>query len=455
MNDKLKDLFNIPLQIDWHEGMLLSQHHFQQNDLRFESLVTHQVRLLSQYHYGVFHLRLDNTVLTDGVYRIVEIEAVLPDGLIFSYDANNELKLAPIEINIAEHMAEDDVDATVYLCINESDIQKSPMSGQHPRFYAVDGEQVSDYNHEDNKIKIPRLFPNVFLSINKTPELCSSFPLARIQRVSGVYSIKNWTPPCFFIRKHFPLWERCRKLTNTIREKAVFLAEKIKRQNLFIGSEQMLKQLLFVLPGLEALVYSDFIRPYDLYKELAKVLGAVSVLRVGEVPPSMHAYNHSDIDGTVYPIVTLIEHYLSTIERGFSIITMQKKERFFYYFLSSTDISRCKENVIYAGVRCNNENYKYIENWMDSAVIVSDFAIEKVRERRTNGAKRCIADSSAQAKILPGMNVMLFEIYLDEKCIKGEQNFHIFNPGDNEMIRPVEITLYIPSEKEHAINSAA
>ena len=459
VTDKLTELFHIPLRINWHEGMLLSQHHFQQNDKRLETLVLHHVLLLSQYHYGVFHLKLDETVMPDGLYRILEIEAALPDGMLFSYSVNDELKLHPIEINIAETMPDGNSTATIYLCITKSSSFKSPMSGQHPRFYAIEGTNVKDDNFEDNEIKIPRLFPNVFLKIDEIPDICSGFPLAKIQRVNGVYSVKNWTPPCFFIRKHFPLWERCQKMAFAIREKTVFLAEKIKNQmgnnSVFAGTEQMLKQLLMILPGFEALVYSDYIRPYDLYKELAKVLGAVSVLRPSDVPPSMHPYNHSDIDGSIYPIMTLIEHYLSTIERGFTIVTMQKKDRFFYHYLSQAEIANCTDGVIYAGIRCMSENYKYIENWMSGAVIVSDFAIENVRERRTNGAKRTLADSVTQAKILPGLNVMLFEIVLDEKCIKSEQNFHIFNPGDNQMIRPVEITLYIPSECKYDIQHAA
>ncbi|MDR0630540.1 MAG: type VI secretion system baseplate subunit TssK, partial [Holosporales bacterium] len=85
--------FPIPLNINWHEGMLLSQHHFQQNDLRNFHVLTSQIRLLSANHFGVRHLRTDKVALSDGLYRINELELVFPDGLIFSFFPNKHKEL--------------------------------------------------------------------------------------------------------------------------------------------------------------------------------------------------------------------------------------------------------------------------------------------------------------------------------------------------------------------------
>jgi hypothetical protein len=51
------------------------------------------------------------------------------------------------------------------------------------------------------------------------------------------------------------------------------------------------------------------------------------------------------------------------------------------------------------------------------------------------------------ARILPGAGITLFEIDIDSSFIKGEQNIHIFNPGNNSKVRPINVILYLPREK--------
>jgi type VI secretion system protein ImpJ len=448
--------FPIPFNINWHEGMLLSQHHFQQNDLRYEQILAHQIKLLSSIHFGVCHLRIDNVALPNGIYRINEIEAIFPDGLILSYFPDDTNKLKPIEVNVKSLMKRDQNEATVYLSILKSNSDSSPLLSNPPRFYSLDVGYTKDDNILDNEVKIPRLFPNAFLSIDEIPNSCIGFPLCKIIKIEGVYHIKNWTPPCFFIAKHFPMWERCRKLALSLREKVTFLSEKLKNQtgslNAITGTEQILKQLLMVLPSFEALIYSDQIRPYDLYQELSRTLGIVSVLIPMDIAPIMRPYNHENIDFSIYPLIDMIDHYISIVERGFTTITMDKKERFFYHYITQDDLEACTDGKIYIGVRA--ELNSDVLSWMDNAIIVSDVAIENVREKRVKGAKRSISSNDMFCKIMPGFGVLLFEITLDNTFIKGEQNLHIFNPGDSATNRPLEITVYIPKEKSRIKNAA-
>jgi type VI secretion system protein ImpJ len=452
-----KKIFPVPLGINWHEGMLLSQHHLQQNDLRQFHVLAHQIRLISSIHFGVCHLRIDNVAFADGLYRINEIEAVFPDGLIYSYFPDENVKLRSLEANLTTSMGRSKTEVTIYLTIAESIGNVSPILSNPPRYYSVYGGYIADENIPDNEIKIPRLFPNACLSIDTIPEMCIGFPLCKINRIDGVYSIKNWTPPCFFIAKHFPLWERCSMLALSLREKATFLSERLSnssgKTNIRTGTEQLLKQILMILPPFEALVYSDNIRPYELYEELAEILGAVSVFRPTDMIPVMHPYNHNDIDGSIYPLMNIIEKYISIIDRGFSVLAMNKKERFFYYYINTQDIALCSSTLcngnIYVGLKgSNNNSYSKTEAWMMNAVLVSDFAVDNVRDKRIKGATRSIANEEIVSQIMPGNGVILFEVYLDNNFIMPEQNIHVFNPGDSENTRPIEINLYIPRQKQ-------
>lgn len=426
--------------------MLLSQHHFQQNDLRNFHVLAHQIRLLSSNHYGVCHLRTDNVALTDGIYRIEEIEAVFPDGLILSFFPNKVQNLKPLEISLKNQNIDEDI--TIYLVIAESIEGISPITGNPARFYSIEGDEVQDENISENSIKIPRLFPNAFLHIgNSVPEFCIGFPLQKIVSVDGVFKIKNWTPPCFFIERHFPLWKQCANLAISIREKATYLAEKTKNatnESIANDSWNILGKLVQILPGIEALVYSNEIRPYELYQELAEVLGSVSTIIPTDIIPIMQPYDHSNIDSCLYPIIKLIEHYLNSVERGFSLIYFKKKEKFFYHYLSLNEMASVVDQKLYVGLkRTKTHDTGEIESWMKNAVIVSDFSVENVRLKRTKGADRRILPPEVVSKILPGNGVTLFEIDINSSFIKPEQNIHIFNPG-NIGAQPEEIILYLP-----------
>jgi predicted component of type VI protein secretion system len=390
--------------------------------------------------------------MTDGLYRIRELEAVFPDGLIFSFFPERQAGLRPLEIDLTKCMSEDENEATIYLSIAEISDEISPILGHPARFYSIDGGMVADDNIKENEVKIPRLFPNGFLHVgDSSSEFCTGFPLCKVIRIDGVYHVKNWTPPCFLIERHFPIWQRCEKLAISVREKAVYLAEKLKNSSIGTDSYEtstILKQILSIMPGLEALVYSNEIRPYELYRKLSEVLGSVSVLIPTDIVPVMKPYDQRDIDSCLYPIIELVEHYISTVERGFSVMPFNRKERFFYHYLSQKHLDHAVSGKLYIGLKSQKTvDISEIDTWLRDAVIVSDFAIDTVRTKRIKGATRTFLKQDIVSRILPGVGVTLFEIEVDDRFIRGEQNLHIFNPGGSAAQQPSEIILYLPREK--------
>jgi type VI secretion system protein ImpJ len=445
--------FPIPLDINWHEGMLLSQHHFQQNDLRNFHIPAYHVRLITSNHFGVQHLRIDDTALSNGLYRISEIDAVFPDGLIFSFFPSDHKELRPLEIDVKQSMTHDKSEITIFIVIAEANNNTSPVLGNPARYYSLDDALVPDHNIRENEIRIPRLFPNAFLHIGDSiPESCTGFPLCKIIRTDGVFYVKNWTPPCFFIKNTFPLWKKCHTLTKSLREKAVFLSERLKNsvyEGVFSDTQNILSRIIIALPRLESIIYSNEIHPYSLYEELANVLGSVAVLIPTEIFPVIQTYNHNDIDSCLYPIIELIEHYVSTVERGFVVIQFNKNDIFFHHYLKTDDLDMCTSGYLYVGIKVSESiDPSDIENWMNEAVIVSDFAVDAVRVKRTKGAERKIMNRGDMAKLLPDAGVIIFQVKIDPNFIRAEQNIHIFNPGGNSKVKPAGVTLYIPRGKD-------
>ncbi len=432
----------IPLMINWHEGMLLSQHHFQQNDSRIFQTISFQMQSISKNNYGIKHLVYDKNTLSNGVYRIEELEAVFPDGLIITYYPKLQNGLKKIEINL-ENCIVNNNSILIYIAVTKLTQDTSPVIGERPRFYELDDGHVKDNNLETNEISIPRLFPNVFLCTgDNLQEFCIGFPICLINVNSNIYSVSDWTPSCLYINKNTRLHNICIELIKLLKEKLTINSSELEIQ-------MIVNSIKLILPTLEAMLYSNNLKPYDLYIELTRILGAVSIIKNNEILPPIMPYNHNDIDSCIFPLIKLINDYIYYIDKEYIILHFNKRERFFYKYLTTNDINSIKNNKIYIGVKGEKlTTINDIELWLKESIIVSDFALEQVRTKRIQGASRNILDKNTAVKLMPSSGVVLFEIDLDKKYIKEEQNLHIFNPGNSSDFTPTDIILYLPKNEE-------
>ena len=431
----------IPLTINWHEGMLLSQHHFQQNDSRVFQISSFQMDCISHNNYGIKHLVYDKNALSNGIYRIEELEAIFPDGLIITYYSKLQKGLKPIEINLDNCIVNNNI-ILIYLVITKVLQDISPVSGEHPRFYEVETESVKDNNLDTNEISIPRLFPNAYLYSGDTlPEFCTGFPICLINTGIGLPSVSDWTPPCLYINRNSKIHSICIELVKSLREKLTITETDLEIQRILFN-------IKLILPTLEAILFSNNLKPYDLYVELTRILGAVSIIKPDEILPPIIPYNHNDIDGCIYYLIKSINEYISCIDKNYTILHFNKRDRFFYKYLTSNDIDSINNNKIYIGIKGEKlNNINDIELWLKESIIVSDFALDQVRTKRIQGASRNIMDKNTASKLMPSSGVVLFEIDLDKKYIREEQNLHIFNPGNSSGFTPIDIILYLPKHE--------
>ena len=70
----------MPKKPIWTEGLLVSQHHFQQQDRYHEALLQERMRSLFQYDWGVMELAVDERAVTSGQFRLQRFAAIWPDG---------------------------------------------------------------------------------------------------------------------------------------------------------------------------------------------------------------------------------------------------------------------------------------------------------------------------------------------------------------------------------------
>ncbi len=438
-DDKMARTPVIP-EIQWHEGMLLSPQHFQQLELRNQQILAYHLNRLSPFYWGIHHFKLDPVVLGAGLIRLLEIDAVMPDGLIINRHSDSEF---PLELDLTflkEDLSKGDL--TVYLTVPERTVTSSPVTGEWPRYISADGVEVLDDNTPDNVIRIPRLLPKVSLMAGFAPPTRYEYiPLARVTYQDEAYLLTPYMPPCFIVHHNSPLGGRCATLTLKMREKASYLAEKWQTQigtELMRGTGDLLRPLAESLPLLEAMVGTGKTHPYDLYLALCTIAGRLATLRLSQAIPAFPSYHHNDILKTIDPLLDWIERIINSIEKSYIILPFNQNDRLFYYKLP-----RSWSGNLLIGVRTPpTMDASEMAEWVRECVIASERHLESARMRRVTGAAREILKEEELADLMPGSGFQLYCIYMDPHYITPGENLMIFHAADQPHKRPSGIVLY-------------
>jgi type VI secretion system protein ImpJ len=440
-----KKLSSILPIIQWHEGMLLSPHHFQQTEIRNFQMLSQQISLLSSCHWGVQALQIDPIVLPEGTVRILEVGAIMPDGLIASYNAAMS-DIPPLEIDLTpfkDNVGKDGL--TVSLCLPGRMPNVSPIAGDNPRFYSIEWPAVKDENTDDNPLSIPRLFPRLFLHVGEPyPPLSSGFPILKIGYVDECFVQMPFTPPCFFVERDMPLWVKCAETVQKIREKVSFLTERWESQvgtPLAYETESMLKPLMMALPIFEMIIHSAAVSPYRMYQQLCETIGHLCTLRLSQVPPVLTPYDHNNINGCFFPLLNLIHEYLKSIDHSFSVFSFMNKDRLFSLRLFK---NYCEQDLIIGLKSQQGMTETQLQDWMNGCIIASDSMLESVQSKRISGASRYLLRDEELYEVMPGRGTIIFKIPINSEFIKIDEKLNIYNPADSSDKRPSEVMLYIP-----------
>jgi type VI secretion system protein ImpJ len=432
--------------IQWHEGMLLAPHHFQQLDLRYEQAVSYHMRLLSPFHWGIIHYEIDQVLLPSGILRLVACEAVMPDGLIVHYHPEQhpvvEIDLNPYKTFLAEE------NWKVYLGIPEFTAGVSGLAGDMPRYYSWEGEDVKDENVADNVIRIPRLLPRLHLLLSqKPPSRFLSFPFLKVGLREEAYITLPYVPPSFSIEPTSPLGERCAALAQRIREKVAYLNQRWQNQVgsiLLSETADLLRPLLQVLPLLEGIMRSQALHPYQFYQHLCTVAGHLTALRLDQLPSPYPVYDHEDIQGSLLPLFEQMETTINTIEQNYLALPFQREGRFFFLPMEHAFL---KMDTLLIGIRASGSMTDgELEGWMQSAVIASDSRLESAKAMRVIGAKRDIIKAGEVYNLLPGRGCAIFRVANDPAYIVAGEKLNVFSMGDSDTKRPVDVVFYMKND---------
>ncbi len=435
----------LPDAIQWHEGMLLAPQHFQQMTIRNDDLLHYQLEAAVPFHWGIKSLTIDTVLLIEGTFRLLEVEAIMPDGLVVYHtqatEGNLEVDLTPF----TDEMAQKPV--SIYLVVPAKKEGQVSARGTLARYSSAEGRPVIDENTGESELSIPRLVPRLSLLItDKPPQKYTALPLARASYKNETYSMTDYLAPCLNVSLKSPIGRMCSAVSRRLREKSVFLAERISSPAAALKGPMSLETKLLIhamvsgLPGFEALLSTGRAHPYTLYLSLCAILGNLSALGTGLVPPVLAPYNHDDLfanfDETRAYIFRVIDE---GILESHTAIPFDFENGVFSLRL----IRAWTSPTIVVGVRGRTAMLEEeVMAWFDESLISSDIHVESLKEKRIRGADRERIDGDEE--LLPTRGVTLYSVKTDAEFVSPDKKLQVFNTSDPTNKRgPAEIILYV------------
>lgn len=432
-------------RIQWHEGMLLTPQHFQQESARVDALVGWHALARDPLAWGVRRLALDEGLLARGLLRIEALEAIMPNGMALRYDAAADAG-AVLELDLAPHAADmAQREVPVYLVIGTA--RSLRLAGQPSMFRGVDSALVEDEVSEALAEEVPRMAPNLALVAGTLPGAAYiRLQLMTVRKENDVFRRGDYWPAQLEVGTASPVCQRARALAQTMRTKALFLAQqdaahgsRLDDRLAMLEQRTQLGGLVQNLPLLEALLDAPAIQPLALYLALCAQLGALAALRPGTVPPAPPRYTHADSWAAFDTVLTQLHGLASEVSQEWRSCTFSLEGDVFALPLRAEWLGR----RLVVGLRGEGD----LAQWMDGAAIGSRTVSVSLRDRRVPGAARVMIAEAPELGLRGGADCTLFSIAVDEQFVIADQDLLIGNgSAAQQAARPREIVLFVKGQ---------
>lgn len=443
---------DIPEPVQWHEGMLLAAQHFQQQDLHHQQFALYHVMASSPFHWGVVRLSIDQSALVSGLFRLLDLEAVMPDGLVVRFpidDTDDQL-----EIDVSDHVdTVGETPLTVFLTVPAAKTGGREAPGDLRRYRVIEGPEVADTQSGGDEMQVPRLRPRLGLTVMATPgqrppQKFTSIPLARVVYRNEAFVLDDFVPPSLRVSPRSPIGRMVGDLCRRIREKALYLMDRAGAVSA-AGTHPMIQEsvaevrsLVTGLPPVEALLSTGVAHPFTLYLGLCNMVGHMAAFSSGAAPPVLSTYDHDEAMSAFAEAHDYMGRMLDRVKETYVGIPFQFDGGKFTLELPE-EAREGKRLVL--GVRAPaTMAASDVAEWMDRSLVASSRRIDTLWEMRVVGAKRRPAEPEDGLDITPTRGTVLFVVENDSQFIIPSDALEIWNPDNRgTRHRPAEIVLYV------------
>ncbi|MBC5764491.1 type VI secretion system baseplate subunit TssK [Ramlibacter sp. GTP1] len=423
--------------------MLLSPQHFQQESARVDQLVAWQCLAADPMAWGVRRLEIDDQRLRMGLLRVLQLEAVMPDGTAVSYSVDRapgydlELELKPF----AEQLETKEL--PVFLTLGRA--RSVREKGQPSRFRELRAEPVHDEVSEALPVEIPRVTANLALTMGDVPSsVYLHIRLMTLRRDNEVYKRGSYLPAMLSVPRDSDVHMRAVRLVTQMRSKAAFLAKqtaspssRLEDRIAMLEQKARLASLVMALPVLEGALGASECTPYRLFMALCAQLGPLSLLRPGAVPLQPPEWDTADPLSALDPVLRSVEDLVGEVSQDWRTHVFGFDGRMFSLELQPQWLGK----RLVVGLRGQTERDHVA--WMAGAVIGSRTVWTTLSDRRILGAPRKQVEEAPDLGVRASSGYTLFSIDVSESFIVADQPLVISNTNETSTSqRPQEVVLF-------------
>jgi type VI secretion system protein ImpJ len=410
--------------------MHLGPHHFQTQSRYFEDTLWFLCSNLRQEPWGFLHFSLDTEALRNGLAILSFASGILPDGLIFDLP---DCDSVPEPAQLSSLFASTDSEIILHLAIPprlDQGLDCDLAGGASARYGAVQRTLRDDsVGQGENSVSFARK-NLVLLSQAQLSSDTVSFPIARIFRDGkGGFACA------------------CESLVLLLHRLAQAIDEKIaSTRNMRLGSGRFelgtsaldvanywfLHALCSTLPALRHHLQDRRSHPEEVYRDLARLAGALSTFSLESTQDEIPPYRHLDLTSTFRELDVLIRHYLEIVAPSNSI-TLQFRKADSYIYAAEVKDERCLRRSRWVlGIR---------SSLTDSVLLRQTPALVKV----------CSAEGVAKLvqRALPGLELM--HLPVPPAALHAQADMHYFSISLSgacwqHILQTKQVGVYLPGD---------
>lgn len=320
-------------RVVWSEGVYISPHHFQQNDRHFDHKIQSLLRFSSPHFYGVYNLKIDESLLKQGVFGITYLEAVFDDGTIYLPDsAEVEALKITIPANTSTSM--------LYLVVSRSsaysnEISFSKEDNNNARYTAFEKKiaDTTDISAEKVEVTLATLNVKLMLEDDIHPSLVK-LPIAIISSNNNAeLEIDNeYIPPYLIAQNNIILNSYINEIYGLLLQKSKSLADAVNDPNRggslevidFLMLQTINRYLAFMLHHKEGAIHTH---PEELFVNLTMLCADLMTFLPNRKMGDMPIYDHKNLRACYRHLMSNLRISLSTIlEQRILRIDLEQKD---------------------------------------------------------------------------------------------------------------------------------
>lgn len=314
-----------PLMPLWREGMLLGPQHLQQAGRAAAASLAAALRACAPLGHGVVRLVHDPDALSSGSFRLLALEAVLPDGTTLSGADDEDL---PPALPLAGRWPGDAPRATVHLLLPLPSVggvdaaDDGVHAGRRTRWRRRTVELPDAAGGRPRLVELAA--PNLRLALDgEDLDGCAALPLAELARTAA----DRWeldaeaAPPCLRLDAAPALLACCRRIADLVAARAAELAahRRARARGLVefavgdIGAVLTLQALGAHLAVLRQRIAAGWPHPATVHEGLVALAGQLAALDGGEDPGTLPGYDHRRPHAAFAAIETRLRGLLGSV----------------------------------------------------------------------------------------------------------------------------------------------